>query len=262
MGSKVVTPMTTRHEMTMKQLMMMVLGMTAFAACKAESVPELRDPVAVAAAPTDPLTLVAYRAPRDTIDRLRPVLQEVLGDKGRATQTPDGRLLIAAPSSVHDSLKVFFTEDALGNPTPRETMRVEYWVVSGRVGEKTPPIPELTEALASVERAQGYNAFTVLERASLSSLDGEFASASGSVFRKVQQRVSARGEEVEAHVELRVKPDREGPEFKLDTMLRVTPGQTVVLGQAGYTTSQPESLGKPTGPSALFYVVRVTPSRR
>ena len=217
-------------------------------------------PTPVASEPV--IELKVYDVPANTGDRLRPILQRVLGDHGKVQQVPDGRLLVAAPGSVHDGLAGFFEEGKKLAPKARDTVKIEYWFVTGSLAKAgaskgaDPRLAPITDALSTIEKSQGIGNFRLEEHISLAATDGEYALTRGEV-KEINQTASVQGELVEAHVEISLAGDAR----ELSTKLRVRQGQTVVLGQAGWGDipgRDREDLLEQKPAETLFYVIRVT----
>ena len=250
-------------------LLFVLLVMNLGAGCERPEAPQA--PIAPAplaeARPLEPLIgLEVYDVPANTGDRLRPILQSVLGEHGKVQQVPDGRLIVAAPKSVHEGLETFFKESAKFEPKARDTVKIEYWFVTaslptgaaGGSDADDPRLAQVKDALDVIEKSQGLANFKLEEHISLAATDGEYAQTRGELVNEINQTASVQGEQVEAHVEISLaKESRE-----LSTKLRVKKGQTVVLGQAGWGDVPGRDMGDMLGemPEAetLFYIIRVT----
>ncbi|MEC9397640.1 MAG: hypothetical protein VX475_08475 [Myxococcota bacterium] len=250
-------------------ILLALIAVTLGAGCERPATPQppqtfpTPSPEAVSAARAPVIELEVYDVPANTGDRLRPILQIVLGEHGKVQQVPDGRLLVAAPRSVHEGLEAFFKEGIKLEPKARDTIKIEYWFVTaslpnGTEDRKDPRLTPVADALAAIEKSQGLANFKLEEHISLAATDGEYALTRGEIVNEINQTASVQGEQVEAHVEISLAKDAR----ELSTKLRVEKGQTVVLGQAGWgdvpNRDMGDMLGKAPQGETLFYIIRVT----
>lgn len=203
------------------------------------------------------LVLRSYEVPNNGAQRLRGVLRELLwfGSEnkdankyvGRADVGPDGRLVVLAPESVQEGVKALVAS-VTANPVKEPgTVRLDYWVVLGAEGNKGGAIPsamqEISPALAELEKNDGPMSFTLVEKLSVSSLSGERGRLNGRD-TSVRQFTTV--------VDGRVVSDLELERFgqKLETRVRLVPGQIAVLASSG----APVKDGVDSGRSVYFLV--------
>jgi hypothetical protein len=249
---------------------MWMLGAMAVAlgACQAPT----SAPAAAPVAPEpEPLELVTYDAPEGVAERIEPILTRVLAEVGNAELLPGGKVLVAAPASLQAGVAKLFEDTAGLTAKPRAYVTLEYWVVvgqeaapvsmTGEVATQDPRLDALAGVLDPITKTQGHGHYRLLDRVTLSSLEGERARSQGIVLQETSQIVTVQGGKVQAQVELELD-ERAGYDHKIDTVLLIESGQTVVLGSAGYREPGREDL-EPTGgsTSALYYIVRATTDR-
>lgn len=212
--------------------------------------------------PGNGMVLRTYDVPAGSAQRLRGALMEVFkvgfSDKdtptfaGRADVTPDGRLLVLAPEAVQEGVKGFVASIAKAGSKGPEAVTLTYWVVTGVAGaEQKEPMPaELEGALAEVRKADGPQAFTLVERLSLSSGSGEWAKLMGRD-TSVDQWVTATEHDVTADLRL------ERPGQRVSTRVRLAPGKLVVLAASG---APKDSKDQNEPPKTVLFIVKATPS--
>jgi hypothetical protein len=212
--------------------------------------------------PDDGLVLRTYEVPSGSVQRLRAALMEVFklgADKdapkyaGRADVTPDGRLIVLAPEQVQDGVKGFVDSVMKNPPKGPEAVTLTYWVLTGVAGaEQKEALPtELDAALAEVRKADGPQAFSLVEKLSLSSTSGEFARIMGRD-TSVDQTATATATDVTADVRL------ERPGQRLSTRVRLAPGKLVVLAASGAPLKDAKDPNET--PKTVLFIVKATPS--
>lgn len=187
------------------------------------------------------LVLRSYDVPNGGAQRMRSVLTNVISngfDKpiGRADVGPDGRLLVLAPESVHEGVKGLLTSVAANPVKEPDTVRLDYWVVSGVPGKSEAPgaqLKEVAPALAEIEKNDGPMAFALVEKLAVSSQLNDRGSMNG---REVQVRqfINSVNEQIVADLEI-IRFDQ-----KLQTRARMKPGVITVMASAGMSGRGPE----------------------
>lgn len=210
--------------------------------------------------PADAMVLRTYEVPPGSAQRIRGALMEVFKfgfvEKdapryvARADVTPDGRLVVLASEQVQDGVKRFVESVAKNPPKGPESVALTYWVLSSVPGaEQKEPIPsELVPALDEVRKADGAQAFTLVEKLTLSSVSGEWAKLNGRD-TSVDQWVTASATEMTADVRL----ERAGQ--RLSTRVRLAPGKLAVLASSGAPSKDSND-----PPKSVLFIVKATPS--
>lgn len=208
------------------------------------------------------LVLRTYEVPSGGAQRLRSVLKELLwfgadgkdSSKfvGRADVGPDGRLIVLAPESVHEGVKALVASVTAKPVKEPGTVHLTYWVVVGAPGKSdAPPAPalqELAPALAEVEKNEGPMSFTLVEKLQVGSLSGERGSLNGRD-TSVRQFATVVDGQLTADLQL------ERMAQKLETRVRLEPGQLVVLASSGAPTRDQTDSGR-----SVYFLVRAAPN--
>ncbi|MDP1829403.1 MAG: hypothetical protein Q8L48_39420 [Archangium sp.] len=208
------------------------------------------------------LVLRSYEVPNGAAQRLRSVLRELLwfGSEGkdsnkyvgRADVGPDGRLIVLAPESVHEGVKTLVAS-VTANPLKEPgTVRLSYWVVVGTPGKSevplAPGLAEVAPALAELEKNDGPMSFTLVEKLQLGSLNGERGQLQGRD-TNVRQFTSVVEGQLTADITL------ERMAQKMETRVRLEPGQIVVLASSGAPTRDQTDSGR-----AVYFLMRAAPN--
>ena len=218
-----------------------VLLLTALStlACRSE-----RSPAPPAAEPRGPeMVLRTYPVPSGTGQEIRSILDNVFAglekDKllARASLSPDGRLVVVGPPGIQDGVKSFLDEVGKAPPPAAPpTVEITYWLVAGRRTQKYaagPGLKDVEKVLAAVADADGPMEFTLVERLRLTSLSSERGFAQGQT-AEVSQQATVTGGTLVADLSVTAKP------AIIQTRVQLTPGQTLVLGEAGYQPLPPD----------------------
>lgn len=234
----------------------------AAAACNAPQMPTLPTPPSP---PSPPLVLRSYKAPEGQEERLTATLRELIarGDdaQGRVVRGPNAQILVAAPESLQGGVASLLQEISSAAQAAPRTIQLRYWLVLGQPAASPAPrgprLQELAAALDGVVEAEGPMRFTLLEKLTLQSMDGEFARAQGRLL-ETEHNAAAASEGVLANIDLEVTGGH-----KLQTRVALQPGQTVVLSQSGFDPERARELLGPDAPLeptpggyVLFYVVQ------
>ncbi len=215
--------------------------------------------------------LQSYDLPKGHEKRAFGMLRSVLasGDDaiGRISMGPGGKAVILAPASIHAGIAQVIQELA-AVPTEQAVLaiRLDFWLVLGRQSEASMiEIPELAPVLTSLVEAQGPMRFTLLEKVSLLSGDGERASGNGRVLWVEQNTSLVENGAVMVELNLHANRQVEGRASqvqKLNTRLVLAPERTVILGQVGVEDVMHlrggSELQVGAAEGTLFYVVRAT----
>lgn len=218
-------------------------------------------PSATGGVPTD-LVLRSYEVPNGGAQRLRSVLKDLLwfGSEGkdsnkyvgRADVGPDGRLIVLAPESVHEGVKALVASVTTNPIKEPGTIVLSYWVITGAPGksEAAPAagLAEVAPALAELEKNDGPMSFTLVEKLQVSSLSGEQAKLNGRD-TSVRQFATMVDGQLTADLSL----DRMGQ--RLETRVRLTPGQLVVMASSGAPTKDQTDSGR-----TVYFLVRAAPN--
>jgi hypothetical protein len=156
-----------------------------------------------------------------------------------------------APKSVHEAIPdLMATLAEPASPSASPTVRLTYWIVSGRAaaeGEIPPELSSLAAPLAAIRGEYGDLTLSLVERLSLASGFGQKAAVRGRTYRVIQT-VLAAGDAVVADVKLtREAHWGEG----VETRLALEPGRYVLLAEAG-----DDPTGADGEASLVFYVVQ------
>jgi hypothetical protein len=242
----------------------------ALTACSSERGAGYQTPAAAAAAaaprPGYDVEPRIYSVPAGRASEVRRLLGSmsypvaVVSGQGAQTQfvavqyqfTNDGRLVVNAPAQYHPALAEILKQ--LPSTTPGPTgYEVTYWIVRAEAAQATAVAPDLAE-LATVFDALGAlgpRKFTMLDRLSARTSDGDEAQLSGQV-AGVRQRLGAMPDAVDLEIDLSVRLSGPNPPATLQTRLQVKPGVPVVLGDAASASAD---LGAPA--TLLLYILRV-----
>ncbi|MDX9719504.1 MAG: hypothetical protein RBU37_02065 [Myxococcota bacterium] len=205
------------------------------------------------------ISLMSFAVTPGREDSAASVLRGLLSSEGFRVSTVPGRIMVLAPEHMKEGIQQIVT-DTLSidqDAADSHTFELNYWLLRARPGSPdSSTLPELAEALKVVNEEQGPTRFELVERLSLLSGGGEFASAKGRQL-DVDQRVFQSSGKLNGEFKIRVfnRP-------LIDTRLRIGLEQTIVLGSVG---AQPE-LARRDGSELefaqseedmLFVVVRV-----
>lgn len=213
-------------------------------------------PAAVADAPP---VLGTYEAPPGRAGELANLLQQVLrrgkdnAPLGKATAVDEDRVLLVAPRSIHDGVAQLCEQMKQVPVAPARSVRIDYWLVKVTDSDvnDTSAVPEIADALAEVSANRGPAEFTVVERASLSSMLNARASTRGATAEFSQVASAHEGSVV---ADLDVDLDRAaGLVGELRTRVVVGPSQTMVIGLNGFEQVRGANTDQV---SDLVYVVR------
>lgn len=206
------------------------------------------------------LVLRSYEVPNDGAGQMRSVLKDMMwfgsGGQdnkgqyvGRVEVGPDGRLLVLASPGVHEGVKALLDQMAKAPPKGRSTIELNYWFVIGKPGATKEARPanlaEVAPALAEIEKTDGPQEFQLEEKLVVRALTGEFAKAEGRDWQ-IGQTASQAGN---GSVSVDVRLSTHGPQ-RIDTRLKLSPGQTAVLGSSGAGNKGNGDTG------SLYYLVR------
>jgi hypothetical protein len=166
---------------------------------------------------------------------------------GRAEVSPDGRLIVMAPESVHEGVKTLL--GTLPQKPEKEpgTIKLNYWVVTGAPGKSealAPTLEEIAPALKELEKNDGPMSFTLVEKLQVSSLSNERGKLNGRDTQARQFTTIADGL-ITADLEI----ERQGQ--RLETRVRLEPGQTVVLASSGMPSKDNVDTGR-----TVYFLVR------
>lgn len=206
-----------------------------------------------------PLVLHTYDVPKGSAQKIRGVLMNVLwiGSEGkdsnkyigRAEVAPDGRLIVMAPESVHEGVKTLLATLPQKPEKEPGTIKLNYWVVTGLPGKSeaplTPALEEIAPALKELEKNDGPMSFTLVEKLQVSSLSSERGKLNGRDTSARQFINSISDGLITADIEL----ERMGQ--KLETRVRLEPGQLVVLASSGAPSRDNVDTGR-----TVYFLVR------
>ncbi len=223
-------------------------------------------PVALAAAVTgcrsappedsNALVLRSYDVPKGSSRAILSTLDSVFwmgegkGRAGRAAVTPDGRLAVLAPPDVQTGVQALVDEVTKHPPTYDQGIELLYYVVLGKPAASAQPSPpgagDVQPALDEIIKSQGPQAFTVLQRARLSTLNGESGKVEADKL-KITQKAAQTNDGVDAIVSIDVSGND-----KLESRVHLVPDRIVVLGSTAQRADTADG-------ATLYYVVRVAP---
>jgi hypothetical protein len=203
------------------------------------------------------IELRLYDVPKGTASALVTTIKDVMwmGDNnlvGRAVVTPDGRLAVLATPAVQSGVENLIDQAARHPAMPEQTTELHYALVVGKPAASAAAYPigleEMKAGLDEIVRSQGPQAFTLVQRAALKSLNDE----------------EGRLDNADAHLEIRQKPIQTADgvyaklgirwkEDKVETRVQLGPDRIVVLGATG------QHAGDAADGSTLYYLVRVAP---
>jgi len=202
------------------------------------------------------LELRTYDVPKGTVRALSYSLQNTLyvNDQkavGRATVTPNGRLVVLAPRNIQANVQQLVDEVAQHPPTYENTIELHYWVIIGKPAASPQPPPagaaEIQPALDEIVRAQGPQEFTIGHQFRLASLHDEKSAMEGDGLKVIQTAVQT-NDGIYARILIDYHQHN-----KLETQMRLLPDKLVVLG------SNVQKGGDAPDGTTLYYVVRVAP---
>ena len=153
--------------------------------------------------------------------------------RGRASLAPGGQVMVLASPLVHKGVQNLVSSlEGTEQQTRPSSIEITYWVVAGRPasgGNAALPnaLLEVEAALESTADALGPQEFELIERLQVSSRSDARASATGA-FTDVAQRAYPADGQIVANLEI-----RPAGRASLETEVKMTEGQTVVLAQTG-----------------------------
>lgn len=207
------------------------------------------------AVPTN-LVLRTYEVAGENAAEVRGVLKTVLfwGSDGKDSQkfigradvTSDGRLVVLASEDVQSGVKTLVDSVSKHPPKSATSVELTYWLVQAAPAGKDAPraagLQEIAPALAEIEKADGPQQFTLAEKLAVTSLSGDEAFVQGRDANARQVTVVAPNG-INAVLTIQRFGNR------LETRVKLTPGQIVVLGSAGMKDKD-ESAG------SLYFLIR------
>ena len=246
-----------------------LVGLLACAGCSV-SAPGAGTP-AGAAGGAAAVELKHYAVAPQRVEDVRSVLQNVVGGgdhpSGSVGSLPDGQLVVVAPPAIQQGIASLLARlDAQAPTPPPPSIRLTTWAVVGRqAAEAVTPsqLGEIAPALDAIRQAQGPLEFVSVERLEVSVLAGQSADVQGR-WIGLRAEPALVGEEVVARVKILARGGQ------IQTQLRLTPGQLVVLGQTGYAphspqepfgTAQPADAGAEKIEATAFYILRAEVQR-
>lgn len=201
--------------------------------------------------PARALKIKAYEVPEGSAERYRSMARTLLATKngkrslGRVAVAPDGRVVVVAPTSVHDDLAPLFAPTrALG--TPPTEVSLTYWVIGAKRASTTTTDALLAEVGAPLEKIaerDGAHAFRLVDRIAVQSTTDARAAHSGQS-TDVRQSLHARGSVLVADLQIRTRAAEVGP---LDTSIAIVPNTAMVIGETAVADDE-----------RLIYLVRAT----
>ena len=169
---------------------------------------------------------------------------------GRASITPDGRLVVLATQNVQVGVQGLVDEVTKHPPTYEMSIELHYFVIFGKPAASPQPPPagasEIQPALDEIARSQGPQTFTVAERVRLTSQNGDDGKVETEQL-KVFQKAAQTSDGVDANVAIQFAKND-----KVDTRVHLGADRIVVLGATSQHSDALEG-------STLYYVVRVAP---
>ena len=222
------------------------------------SVPDISDP-----APK--LILQTYTVPKGYGEKLRPILSRLLKDDkqqvGKIVFIPENELVVVAPAGIHKGITELLAKIENFPPlkTPK-TIEINYWLVLGTPSSSENLQPDalgdkrLAPALKTITKQQGNMAFALMEHLSVRSLSDERIFLKGRT-TTINHTASLHNNTVIADVNINVDVRMNNPQ--LNTRLQTTPGQLVVLGQAGYNQHRNSEEGTEDN-SVLYFIIQTT----
>ena len=203
----------------------------------------------------DAISLRTYAVPAGEGEQLRSLLNNAFMWKdqphAKATVTPDGRLVVVGPEKLQQGVQALVDQMQQHPPTPPPTVKLTYWLVLGKPGgatQATGALSAVGPALEEIQREDGPQQLTLLEKMENVSITGEQAETRGTNMR-VEQTTNMVGGRILAELYF---SSLRGPSG-LRTRLELPPGKLVVLGESGYDT------GKDGVAGTLYYVIRADP---
>lgn len=195
--------------------------------------------------------IVTYEVPDIEVERVETMLRLLLRDEGSVTAGPPGRVVVAAPASLHEGVAELVAQTAESTSAGVPDLDFRYWLLVGTPAQEgAEDLPSVPERLAPVAREiteqHGPTTFKVLESRRLISRSGDTAESDSTVLRIRQKAaISGDGSTIVAELRLRTfkprevfnqftgKPLSAGTTGKddIETTLRIEPGQLVVLAE-------------------------------
>jgi len=225
----------------------LLVVMAFYAGCSDTEVQREGEPVPV---------LRSYTIAPELGPELTTILNEILDrgegvpPAGRVELGPSGRLLVAAPESVHEGIEEIIAEIDETPPEPAPSISITYWIVTGKPAEETswsPRIDTMGSVFEGIASADGPTEFALLERVDLHSRSGERAST-GTRHFWVEQRATSRAGGVLADLDLKGKRGAASVRTRVD----LEPGTTLVLGQSAL----PEIFAEGPSETSIYFIVR------
>jgi hypothetical protein len=210
---------------------------------------------------TNPMVLRVYDAPKGQAARIRESLKDVLWQVdgkdvghaiGRVDNLPNNQLLVLAPKRVQEGVAKVI-DDATSHPYPDEkTTELRYWLVVGKpnpkAGAPSASTPEIQPALEAIIREGGPQDLSVVQTARVASFTNNEGKVEAAKL-KVRQTATSEGATVWASIDIDLAGNNLAQhDSKLNTRVRLIPGQTIVIGASGY--------GDANDGSVLYYLVR------
>jgi hypothetical protein len=216
---------------------------------------------------SNPVELQTYDVPKGSVRPLITTMKDAFwvdektAPVGRATITPDGRLMVVAPRNVQTGVQTLVDQVTKHPPTIDSTIELHYWLVMGRATPTAAPasaaLKEVEPALDEIVRAQGPQTFTLVQHVQLSSLQDEWGKAEAAPGDSptsklvISQHAVQSDDGVFGQLEIHY-----GKNDAIETRVNLAPGQTIVLGTTGQRMGGVADAGDGDG-ATLYYLVRV-----
>ncbi|HEY5808927.1 MAG TPA: hypothetical protein VIT67_13210 [Povalibacter sp.] len=207
-----------------------------------------------------PMLVRSYDVKSEIASEMRDALNAAINfgnDKdpvGRATLSPNGRLLITAPESVQQDVASIIADVEGHELAPTPLINCEVWLVSshpGTIATSEGAPAEIGPALEEIAKSQGSARFELLEKLSTRVRSGQGSKLRGSRSSLQVTPSVRRGHDSEPVIALDMTIEtRSGA---LQTEAELHPGQIFVLGQSGFPDASPGG-----EKSQLYYIVRAS----
>jgi len=233
----------------------------AAAGCRSGEREILIQPESPGSAPEAEPVLRSYTLPSGRGQQVSSILSSLLYRKekplGRAALTPDGQLVVVAPTGIQEGLDKLLSNMGSSEATAPPTVAITYWLVVGRPASEPDAtrLPAVLQPMVDAVLAnQGPMELALLETMTLRSLSDATGRAAGR-YANANQVASVAGDKIVADISLEALG---GGPSSFSTRLSLPAGKLLVLGQAGFRPP-PELWPKGASgddPATLFYVIR------
>jgi hypothetical protein len=189
--------------------------------------------------------------------------------RGRASMTPEGRLLLLAPADIQKAVAAFLKDlpPQKGASSGSAPITVTYWFVAGRPGGRTPdlsgpPWKEIALPLQEIINSQGPMEFDIMERLEVVDPQSRMGADLTGENAEVNEVIRTEDGKIKGLIAMTAGRTSGTYAHRVKSEISVDPGQFLILGQTGFThfdnysPFKGASGGAEAHGNTMFYIVR------